>query len=185
MPCSSMRKPLRVKNFMRRVMMERVRSGAARRWGRAPHGIPGGPRWCGRPHRARALTQHLDLPDVFGQLRGVNLDREKCFDDLDVGRGVERGRGCRVGAAAGERHRDEDLVGEVLADGRAGFEIFFVSWITRAAICSARTPRSPTPVKTSVRYSLWMSMVKTLPRGQAGRPATHDGGVGRDAPAYD
>ena len=73
-----------------------------------------------------ALTQHLDLPNVFSQLRGVNLDREKLFDGLDVGRGMERGRGRRVGAAAGERHRDEELVGEVLAvnprpaDGRHG-----------------------------------------------------------------
>src|SRR5690242_3658832 len=73
----------------------------------------------GKPRRVVAVSSDADADRVlmFAGWGRRDVDRQKLADHLDVRRRMERERSRDIGAAAGQRHRQQELIGEVLADG--------------------------------------------------------------------
>jgi len=96
-------------------------SGHVRRW------AAGMPWWSGHSvkkkvahedyPRGRALSRDGDLDGAGGAGGYADVEVYESFDNFNVGDGMSCGGAGAEPAAAGEGHRDEELVGEVWADG--------------------------------------------------------------------
>src|SRR5437762_4226904 len=67
-----------------------------------------------KDRKARKSSRHFDLPHSIRQLRRFNLHFQKLPDHFDVRRCVTRKRQCSETSSTSHRHRNQQLIREVL-----------------------------------------------------------------------